>query len=241
MSENENAVAEETANAENSASKTEQKAGVDLETFVGYKAGMTRFFKDDGKCIPVTVIKLVSNKISQLKNKEKDGYSAYQVGFYEKRESLINNPTKKKLRKAGIDENFSRFYEVKTESDPESNSLGQTVSLGKFEEGKYVDVRGVSKGKGFQGVMKRYNFSGGPMTHGSHFHRTGGSIGNRATPGKVFKNKKMPGHMGSKNVTVQNLEIVKVNQGESYMLIKGSIPGSKNSFVKVSTSIKRRG
>jgi large subunit ribosomal protein L3 len=234
MSEETNAVAENAA-PENTES---HEKSLNLKSFIGQKAGMTRIFDKDGKDVPVSVIKLIPNVVTQIKSEDKDGYNAYQVGYYEKREKLVSSPKKGHLKKANTDKNLTRFFEVKL-NDVDSTNLGKEVAFGEFEAEQFVDVTGISKGKGFQGVMKRYGFRGGPATHGSHFHRTGGSIGNRATPGKVFKLKKMPGHMGAKKQTVQNLKIVELNLDKGYMLIKGSIPGHKNAFVKVSRAIKK--
>lgn len=212
---------------------------VDLPAFYGVKAGMTRVFDETGNHVPVTVIKLVPNVISQVKTKERDGYEAYQVSYYEKREKLVNRPITGHLAKAGIEQTFARSAEIKVDEVLEEN-LGKELSLDGFGASTYVDVTGISKGKGFQGVIKRYNFSGGPAAHGSHFHRGTGSIGNRATPGRVFAGKKMPGHMGSERVTVQNILIHKTNFEKGYLLIKGSVPGSKNGFVRITKSIKKK-
>lgn len=207
---------------------------------VGQKAGMTRIFDTDGNFVPVTVIKLIPNKVVQVKSTDKDGYSAYKVAYYEKRQNLVSSPIKGALKKAGVEPIFTRFYEVKVEN-ADAAFVGKDLSLDNIEKAKLVDVTGVSKGKGFQGVIKRYNFSGGPGAHGSQFHRGPGSIGNRATPGRVFAGKKMPGHMGDEKVTVQNLSVVEINKEKGYMLIKGAIPGAKNGFVKISTSFKKKG
>lgn len=213
-------------------------AQINIPTFFGVKAGMTRIFDEQGNHIPVTVIKLVPNKISQVKTKEKDGYEAYQVAYYEKREKLVSKPKQGQLKKAGISPTFTRFAEVKVEGvDPKA--LGASINLSEFSPSTYIDVTGTSKGKGFQGVMKRFNFAGGPGAHGSKFHRTTGSIGQRATPAKVWKNKKLPGHMGQDTVTVQNLVVVETNLEKGYMLVKGSVPGSKNEFVKISKAYKK--
>lgn len=217
---------------------TSASAQVNVPTFFGVKAGMTRIFDEQGNHVPVTVIKLVPNKISQVKTKEKDGYEAYQVAYYEKREKLVSKPKQGQLKKAGISPTFTRFAEVKVEGvDPKA--LGASVNLADFSPSTYIDVTGTSKGKGFQGVMKRFNFAGGPGAHGSKFHRTTGSIGQRATPAKVWKNKKLPGHMGQLTVTVQNLVVVETNLEKGYMLVKGSVPGSKNEFVKISKAYKK--
>lgn len=223
---------------ENSAANESSANSLDLSTFFGIKAGMTRVFDNDGNHIPVTVIKLIPNYISQVKTAEKDGYESYQLSYGEKREKLVNKPKLGHLKKAQIDKALSRASEV-FESNVDVANLGKVTTLGKFQASTFVDVTATSKGKGFQGVMKRHNFAGGPAAHGSHFHRTGGSIGNRATPGRVFKGKKMPGHMGSKQVTLQNLAVFEVNEEKGYMLIKGSVPGAKNTFVRVSKAVKK--
>ena len=215
---------------------SEEKVG--LPVFYGLKAGMTRVFDDNGNHVPVTVIKLVSNKISQVKTIDKDGYESYQIAYYQKREKLLNKPKLNHLKKGNIKEAFARLSEVRI-SDVDGANLGKELSLEQFPADTFIDVTGVTKGKGFQGVIKRYNFSGGPETHGSHFHRVPGSVGNRATPGKIFAGKKMPGHMGDKQQTVQNLKVFAVNEEKGFMLIKGSVPGSKNSFVRVAKAIKK--
>lgn len=211
---------------------------VSLPVVYAQKAGMTRIFDESGNHVPVTVIKLIKNKISQVKTTSKDGYNAYQIAYYEKREKLVSKPVKGSLAKASISEKFTRFAELRVDSSDEAN-LSKEVDLGEFTASTYVDITGISKGKGFQGVMKKFGFAGGPATHGSHFHRGTGSIGNRATPGRVFAQKKMPGHLGDKKVTVQNLKVVEVDLEAGYMLVKGSVPGSKNSFLKISKALKK--
>lgn len=210
---------------------------VALSEFFGIKAGMTRIFDKNGDHVPVSVIKLIPNVISQVKTQEKEGYTAYQVAYAEKREKLLTKPTKGHLKKANLAGNFSHFSEIKVK-EVSADSLGKELSLDKFQPATFIDVTGTSKGKGFQGVVKRYNFAGGPQSHGSHFHRRVGSIGNRATPGRVFPRKKMPGQTGVEQVTIQNLQVVEVNQANGYLLVKGSVPGPKNGFVKVSLAIK---
>jgi large subunit ribosomal protein L3 len=211
---------------------------VSLPAFYGIKAGMTRIFDANGNHVPVSVVKLIPNVISQVKTAEKDGYTAYQVAYNEKRESLITSPVKGHLKKAAIEKTFSEFSEIKVDS-VSADALGKEASLDQFPPATFIDVTGPSKGKGFAGVMKRYNFQGGPAAHGSHFHRRPGSIGCRATPARVFANKKMPGHLGVETSTVQNIQVVEVNLEAGYMLIKGSIPGSKNGFVKIMKSVKK--
>lgn len=211
---------------------------VSLPAFYGQKAGMTRIFDAEGNHVPVTVVKLIPNVISQVKTTEKDGYTAYQLAYGEKREKLVTKPLKGHLTKANINKTFSKFAELRS-TEVDAEALGKEVSLEGFTKDTFVDVTGVSKGKGFAGVMKRYNFQGGPAAHGSKFHRTTGSIGNRATPGRVFAQKKMPGHMGVEKKTVQNLKVVEVNEEQGYMLIKGSLPGSKNGFVRIAKALKK--
>lgn len=213
-------------------------AKVSLPAFYGVKAGMTRIFDQNGNHVPVTVVKLIPNVISQVKTAEKDGYTAYQVAYNEKRESLVTSPVKGHLKKANIEKTFSEFAEIPV-SEVASDALGKEASLDLFPVSTYVDVTAPSKGKGFAGVMKRYNFQGGPAAHGSHFHRRVGSIGCRATPARVWKEKKMPGHLGVETTTVQNVQVVEVNLEAGYMLVKGSIPGSKNGFVKIAKAVKK--
>lgn len=215
-----------------------EASNLSLPAFYGKKAGMTRIFDEAGNSVPVTVIKLIPNVISQVKTTETDGYNAYQLAYGEKREKLVNKPQKGHLKKASVDKTFSKLAEIRTEEVTEDN-LGKEVTLENFEANSFVDVTGTTKGKGFQGVMKRYNFAGGPGAHGSKFHRAPGSIGMSAYPGRVIKQKKMPGHMGVKTQTVQNLQVVELNQDQGYMLIKGSVPGSKNGFVKIAKALKK--
>lgn len=226
--------------SENSGKKVESNTNskLNLSTIYGLKAGMTRIFNADGKHVPVTVIKLVPNVVSQVKTTEKDGYEAYQVAYYNKREKLITKPVQGHLAKAGLPKTFARFAEIKV-SGVDATKLGSELSLENFPADSYVDVSGVTKGKGFQGVIKRHGFSGGPGGHGSKLHRSTGSIGSSAYPSRVIPGKKMPGQMGNKNETVQNLKVVEINLEKGYLLIKGSVPGSKNGFVKISKSIKK--
>ncbi len=233
---------EETKSVEETAENTSNEntaAAVELSSFYGIKAGMTRIFDEAGNHVPVTVIKLEPNYITQVKTVDTDGYEAYQVGYQAKKDKLVNKPTKGRLAKANVKLGLTKFAEIKAEG-VSADALGKEVSLSAFAPQTFIDVTGKSKGKGFQGVIKKYNFAGGPMSHGSKFHRTGGSIGNRATPGRVWKNKKMPGHMGCEVKTVQNLQVVEVNADKGYMLVRGSVPGSKNSWVKISKAVKKQ-
>lgn len=196
------------------------------------KSGMTRVFDEQGNHVPVTVLELINNFVVQEKNEENDGYSSVKIGYSEKRKSLINAPISGELKKANIDQDLlpSKFLEFSTVENP---ALGSTLSAENFTKGTIVKATGTSKGKGFAGVMKKYGFAGGPAAHGSKFHRTTGSIGNRATPGRVWKGKKMPGHMGCETKTIKNLKVQELNLESGYILIKGSVPGHKNSFLKL--------
>lgn len=216
----------------------EVENGVDLGACYGLKVGMTRIFDSVGNHVPVTVIKLIPNCISQVKTQEKDGYRAYQIAYGEKRKKLISRPQMGILRKASIQQYYSRLSEVKSSNVAQKEHLGQELEVN-FEKGSYVDIRGTTKGKGFQGVIKKFGFRGGPKSHGSKFHRSGGSIGNRATPGKVWKNKKMPGQLGGRPQTVQNLKVMELNRDDGYLLVRGSVPGPKNNFIWVERAIKR--
>jgi large subunit ribosomal protein L3 len=197
---------------------------------------MTRVFDEEGNHIPVTVLKLIKNVVSQVKTLEKDGYSSMKVAYGEKREKLLSKPKKGELQFLGDE----KFLPSKSIELPyvEGGKKGDELSPALFIPGANIQVTGTSKGKGFAGVMKRYNFSGGPAAHGSKFHRTTGSIGNRATPGKVWKGKKMPGHMGAERKTVKNLKVQEINAENGYILVKGSVPGHKNSFVRLKLSKK---
>lgn len=231
--------AQEATTAENTAAEETQTSNtVSLPAFYGIKAGMTRIFDEAGNHVPVTVVKLIPNFVSQVKTQDKDGYEAYQIAYGEKKEKLGKKPQKAHLAKAGVDKTLTRFAELRTEG-ADASALGKELSVDGFEPNTYVDVTGTSKGKGFQGVIKRYGFQGGPKTHGSKFHRAPGSIGQCATPARVYKQKKMPGHMGDKTTTIQNIKVVELNTDKGYMLLKGSIPGSKNGFIRVSQAVKR--
>ncbi|MCO4794318.1 MAG: 50S ribosomal protein L3 [Bacteriovoracaceae bacterium] len=231
--------AQEATTTENTTvEETQTSNTVSLPAFFGVKAGMTRIFDESGNHVPVTVVKLIPNVVSQVKTKDTDGYEAYQVAFGEKREKLGKKPQKGHLAKAKVDKTLTRFAELRSES-VDATALGKELSLENFGANTYVDVTGTSKGKGFQGVIKKFGFQGGPKTHGSQFHRAPGSIGQCATPARVFKQKKMPGHMGDKTTTVQNIKIVELNTDKGYILLKGSIPGAKNGFLRVSQAVKR--
>ena len=208
-----------------------------MKGILGKKIGMTQVFANNGKLIPVTVVLVEPNVVMQVKTKETDGYTAIQLGFTSKKEKHSNKPEIGHAKKANTAP--KRF--LKEIKGVEGNyELGQEIKCDIFEAGEVVDVTGTSKGKGFQGVIKRYNQSRGPMGHGSQYHRGVGSMGT-LRPMRVFKGKKLPGHMGNETVTIQNLEIVSVDVEENIILIKGNIPGPKNSFVIIKSSVKHPG
>jgi large subunit ribosomal protein L3 len=206
---------------------------------IGRKLGMTQVFSGDGMAIPVTVIEMGPCVITQKKTKEIDGYDALQLGFGRKKQKNVTKPIQGHLKKTGS--GFPRVLREFRMMSPEDYEEGQELKVDIFEVGDYVDVVGVSKGRGFAGVVKRYGFKGGRATHGSMFHRAPGSIGASAYPSRVFKGKKLPGHMGNKRKTIQNLVVVGIRPNENLILIKGSVPGSRNSIVLVKNSIKKRG
>ena len=202
---------------------------------LGKKLGMTQVFYKNGKLIPVTVVDVEPNVVTQIKTTETDGYDAIQLGFDTKREKLSNKAEKGHLAKANTAP--KRFLKEIRGVDVSKYQLGQELTVEVFEEGEMVDVTGISKGKGFQGVIKRYNQSRGPMGHGSQYHRGVGSLGTMR-PMRVFKGKKLPGHMGQVTVTMQNLEIVAVIPEENVILIKGNVPGAKKSLVIIKSAVK---
>ena len=200
------------------------------------KVGMTQVFSEDGVLTPVTVLQAGPCVVTQVKTVENDGYSAVQVGFGDIREKLVNKPKKGHFAKAGV--TAKRFLKEFRLEDAESYTLGQEIKADVFAAGDKVDATAKSKGKGFQGAIKRHGESRGPMAHGSKYHRHAGSNGSATTPGRVFKGKHMPGHMGAVRVTVQNLEVVSVDAEKNLILVKGAVPGPKKSLVMLKESVK---
>jgi len=203
---------------------------------LGKKIGMTRVYDDKGNSVTVTVIEAGGNRILQVKDKAKDGYTSVQVGYGDQKPQRV---TKAQLghfaKSSSTAKRFVREFRLKDgEAAPESTDIPVAI----FEVGQTVDVIGQSKGKGFQGVVKRFKFAGQPQTHGSMMHRRNGAIGNRSTPGRVWKNMGMPGHMGDERITVQNLKIVQVRDSEGVILVSGAVPGAIGSFVVVRPAIK---
>ncbi|MCX0387279.1 50S ribosomal protein L3 [Clostridium perfringens] len=206
------------------------------KAIIGKKVGMTQIFDENGRVIPVTVVEAGPCVVVQKKTVETDGYDAIQVGFGELREKLVNKPRKGHFAKAGV--SLRRTLKEFRIEDVANYNVGDEIKVDTFEIGDKVDVSGVSKGKGFQGTIKRWNASRGPMSHGSKFHRAPGSMGAASDPSRTFKNKRMPGHMGAKNTTVLNLEVVKIMPEKNIILIKGGIPGPNKGTVVIRNSVK---
>ena len=200
------------------------------------KVGMTQIFNEDGVLIPVTVLQAGPCVVTQVKTEENDGYSAVQVGYADKRENLVNKPMKGHFEKAGV--SCKRFVKEFKLDNAAEYELGQEIKVDVFEAGDHIDATAISKGKGYQGAIKRHGQSRGPMAHGSKYHRHAGSNGSATTPGRVFKGKHMPGHMGAVRVTVQNLEVVSVDAEKNLILVKGAVPGPKKSLVMLKESVK---
>lgn len=206
------------------------------KAILGRKIGMTQVFDESGKIVPVTVIEAGPCFVAQKKTIENDGYEAIQVGFGDIREKLVPKALKGHFGKAGVP--FKRFVKEFRLDDISSYEVGQEIKADVFAAGDKVDVSGVSKGKGFQGVIKRWNANRGPMSHGSKFHRAPGSNGASSDPSRTFKNKHMPGHMGNVNTTVLNLQVVRVIPEKNVILIKGGVPGPNKGFVVIRNAVK---
>ena len=203
---------------------------------IGKKVGMTQIFDEAGKVIPVTVIEAGPCVVAQIKTKETDGYDAVQLGFGEIKEKKLNKPVKGHFAKANVTPK-KHLREFRLDS-LENVKVGDELKADVFAAGDKIDVQGTSKGKGFQGVIKRHGQSRGPMGHGSMYHRRPGSMGSTSTPGRVFKGKKLPGHMGKVTVTIQNLDVVRVDMDKNVILVKGSVPGPKGAILKVKSAVK---
>ena len=209
-----------------------------MKGILGRKLGMTEVFDQDGKLIPVTVVEVAPNVVTQIKTKETDGYDAIQLGFDTKREKLATKASIGITNKANTTP--KRFFKEIRGVNTDDYTLGEEITADIFTRGEMVDVTGTTKGKGFQGVIKRHGQQRGPMGHGSHYHRRPGSMGTMR-PMRVFKGKKLPGHMGTLTVTIQNLEIVKVDTENNVILVKGNIPGPKKSLVIIKSAVKNMG
>ncbi|MEM1159263.1 MAG: 50S ribosomal protein L3 [Verrucomicrobiota bacterium] len=204
---------------------------------LGKKVGMTRIFDKSGASVAVTVIEAEPNEVTQVKTAEKEGVNAVQVGFDEMKEKSASKPMLGHFKKAGVKPK-RKLKEFRLQDGEETLEVGATIGVDRFEEGQLVDIIGLSKGRGFQGVMHRYNFAGQRQTHGSKMHRRTGSVGAGSTPGLIWKNQKMPGHMGTTKVTVQNLKVMQVRGEDNVILVKGAVPGAKGSYIMVRDAIK---
>jgi large subunit ribosomal protein L3 len=204
-----------------------------IKGMIGMKIGMTQIFQDNGRVIPVSVVQAGPCKVVQLRTPEKNGYSAVQLSYQEVKENRVSKPVAGYFKKAAVPS--ARFLK-EFQSDLKDLQVGQVITADLFQKGEKVDVIGVSKGKGFAGVVKRHHFAGGPATHGSMFHRTPGSIGASSFPSRVWKNQRMAGHMGNERVTVKNLEVIEVRKEENLLLIRGAIPGSSGTMVLIRKS-----
>ena len=200
------------------------------------KVGMTQIFNDEGVLVPVTVLQAGPCVVTQVKTEENDGYKAVQVGFVDKREKLVNKPQKGHFDKAGV--SYKRYVRELRLENAEEYSVKDEIKADIFAAGEKVDATAISKGKGYQGAIKRHGQHRGPMAHGSKFHRHQGSNGSATTPGRVFKGKGMPGHMGHERVTVQNLAVVKVDAENNLILVKGAVPGPKKCLVTIKETVK---
>ena len=208
-----------------------------MKAILGKKMGMTQIFDEEGNVIPVTVIEAGPEVVTQVKTVETDGYNAVQVGFEDQKPQRVNKPMTGHFEKAGVAPK-KHLAEFRVE-DGETYEVGQVITVADFEVGKKLDITGTSKGKGYQGTIKRHGFHTGPMAHGSGYHRHQGSMGSNTDPSRVMKNKGMPGHMGSEQVTVQNLCIVKVDAENNLIAIKGAVPGPNGGLVVVKSAVKK--
>jgi large subunit ribosomal protein L3 len=208
-----------------------------MKSIMGKKLGMTQIFMEDGTVIPVTVVEAGPCVVMQKKTVETDGYSAVQLGYGDIREKLVTKPIAGHIKKAGAP--LKRTLKEYNVDNTDEFELGQEIKVDVFEEGDVVDIKGTSKGKGFQGTIARHGFARGPMTHGSHNKRAPGSIGACADPGKVIKGKKMPGHGGSQTVTIQNVKIVGVDVDKNVLLVKGAVPGARGGLVSITKAVKQ--
>ena len=206
-----------------------------MKGILGKKLGMTQIFTEEGIVVPVTVVEAGPNVVTQVKTVEKDGYNAIQVGVEDAKEKSLNKPQKGHLAAANVLKKHLKEFRVDA---VEEFTVGQEIKADLFAAGEKIDVTGTSKGKGFQGPIKRHGQSRGPESHGSRYHRRPGSMGACSFPGRVFKNKKLAGHMGSVKVTVQNLEVVRVDADKNLILVKGAIPGPKGSMVTIKEAVK---
>lgn len=207
-----------------------------MKNMLGRKVGMTQVFQEDGAVVPVTVVEAGPLVVVQKKTVEIDGYNAIKIGFEEVKERRLNKPTKGQFDKGNVE--YKKYLREFPVNNPDEFDIGQEIKADVFQEGDFVDVTGTSKGKGTQGVVKRHGFSMGRETHGSRFHRSPGGLSAGSDPGRVFKGKRMAGRMGNERVTVQNLEIIRVDPDKNLILIKGAIPGPRKGLVSIKETVK---
>ena len=208
---------------------------------VAKKVGMTRIEVEDGVIIPVTLVQVAQQQVTKVLDQKKDGYSGYQVGYQVKSVKNLNKPDVSRLRKSGVEVNYSKFMEFRTPEDgQDSYQLGASLTAKLFDNVSNVDVTSLSKGRGFQGAVKRWNASIGRMSHGSRFHRRPGSLGQCTSPGRVFKNKHQPGQMGNVKVTLNNIKIVDVDVENNIIALKGSVPGHRECFLEIRESVRSK-
>ncbi len=208
-----------------------QKVRRMAKAILGKKLGMTQVWSEDDRLLPVTVIEAGPCVVAQVRTLERDGYRAIQLGYGDIKESKVNKPDMGHFKKAGVAPK-RHLAEVRLD-EGETYKVGDAVTVDMLESGMHVHISGTSKGKGFQGVIKRHNYKGGPGGHGSHFHRAPGSVGQSSSPSRVFKGMRLPGHMGSETVTVRNLEVVRVDAEQNLLVVKGAVPGGKNSLLTI--------
>ena len=219
--------------AQNSETQAPSTEGIKLNGLFAFKEGMATVYNDKGESVPVTVLRYETCRVSQIKTQEKDGYTAVQLAAVPKKLKNSSTAEKNHLKDAGFESGAKYIKEMRSENLPEGVKLGDAVSIETLAKGDVVKVTSTSKGRGFQGSVRRWNFAGGPATHGSKFHRRPGSSGNRTWPGRVMPGKKFPGHWGDETITVKNVQVIDVIPSEGVVLVKGPVPGSKNTLVKL--------
>jgi large subunit ribosomal protein L3 len=212
-----------------------------MSGLIAKKIGMTRMVDAEGRLTPVTLLQVEAQKVTKVLTEERDGYHGFQLGYYPKREKHLNKADTHRLRKANIQENFTRFKEFRAEAPVADLAVGTPVELGKFLEGvSSIDITGICKGRGFAGAHVRWNSAVGRMSHGSRFHRSPGSLGMRSTPGRVFKGRHQPGQHGNTQTTVQNLQVLDIDQANSVVAVRGSVPGHRDGFLIIQPSVKMK-
>ncbi len=218
---------------QNAETKTPSAEGVKLNGLFAFKEGMATVYNEKGESVPVTVLRFENWKVSQIKTTDKDGYSAVQIAAVPKKAKNSSTAEKNHLSAAGFETGAQYIKELRQDELPSDLKLGDSISIDTLVKGDVVKITSKSKGHGFQGSIRRWNFAGGPATHGSKFHRRPGSSGNRTWPGRVMPGKKFPGHWGDENITVRNVEVIEVNAADGVLLVKGPVPGSKNTLVRL--------